>query len=78
MAAYEESGMLEIGGVISQLFYWELVTAQPEIIRFYRWARAHGYDPDSDLEQSFDAYAQATNRRSYIDERDPLQNGGGF
>ena len=48
LEAFSVSGMLEAGGVISRLFYWELVSGEPEIIRFYRWAYANGRDPDKD------------------------------
>lgn len=72
LAAYEESGMAAAGGVITELFYWELVTAEPEIVVFYRWARAHGYDADDDIAPAFAAYGEATGRPAYIRSRDPL------
>jgi predicted phosphodiesterase len=72
LAAYAETGMLAAGGVITQLFYWELVTAQPEIILFYRWAREHGLDPDSDVVNVFNAYAGASGRDQYVRALDPL------
>jgi len=75
LAAYAESGMMAAGGVISQLFYWELVTAQPEIIHFYQWARLNHYDPDADIRAAFDAYVAATGREQFVRELDPL--GGG-
>ena len=40
LEAFSTTGMLEAGGVITELFYWELVTAGPEIIRFYEWCVA--------------------------------------
>ncbi len=70
--AYATSGMLEMGGVITQLFYWELVTAEPELIYFYRWAWGNGYDPECATQSAFDAYAAATGRASYIRQHDPL------
>ncbi len=72
LAAYGSTGMAEAGGVITQLFYWEIVTAESEIILYYRWARANGYDPDQDLLGSFQAYCQQTGRDVYIRARDPL------
>lgn len=76
LAAYETSGMLEAGGVISRLFYWEVVTAEPEIIYFYRWGYKHGYDPDADIRRCLDAYIEATGRDQYVRARDPLINSG--
>jgi len=75
LAAYESSGMLAAGGVISRLFYWELVTAEPEIIYFYRWAYRHGRDPDADIRRCLDAYIEATGRDQYVRVRDPLFTG---
>ena len=66
--------MLVAGGIISQLFYWELVTAQAEIIFFYRWAHKHGYDPDGDGNDAFRAYQKATGRDQFVRQRDPLHN----
>ncbi len=62
LAAYEESGMLEAGGVMSQLFYWELVTSEPEIILFYRWAYGRNLNPDTAPSETFQAYLDATGR----------------
>lgn len=76
LSAYAESGMLEMGGVITRLFYWELVTAEPEIVFFYRWAWEHGYDPDSATQSAFDAYVAATGRVHYVRQRDPLNRAG--
>ncbi len=71
--AFGTSGMLEAGGVISQLFYWEVVTAEQEIVYFYRWASANGLDPDRDsIRQTFEQYVAATGRDQYVRERDPL------
>ncbi len=72
LAAYESSGMAACGGVMTQLFYWELVTAEPEIVHFYRWAYAHGLDPDEEMEPTFRAYVAATGRDAYARQRDPL------
>ncbi|MBX3012712.1 MAG: metallophosphoesterase family protein [Caldilineaceae bacterium] len=77
LQAYEQSGMMAIGGVITQLFYWELVTANPEIIFFYQWAWEHGYDPDNATQVAFDAYRAATGRDHYVRRRDPLYAKGG-
>lgn len=77
LEAYYTSGMLEAGGVYSTLFYWEVVTAEPEIIRFYRWAIANGLDPDrGPVRQVFDRYVTATGRDQYVCARDPLHRGG--
>lgn len=72
LAAYTTSGMLEMGGVITRLFYWEVVTAEAEIVFFYRWAWAHGYDPDCAAQTAFEAYVTATGRDQYVRARDPL------
>jgi len=72
LAAFSETGMLAAGGAITQLFYWELVTAQPEIILFYRWSREHGMDADADLGAVLRAYVAATGRDAYVRARDPL------
>ena len=72
LASYEESGMLEIGGVISQLFYWELVTAEAELIYFNQWARRTGHDPDAEIRGTFRAYIESTGRDQFVHERDPM------
>ena len=72
---YERSGMLAAGGVISQLFYWEIVTADLEIPYFFQWARERFSDPDARLREAFDAYIEATGRDRYVRSRDPLYNG---
>lgn len=74
LSAYEESGMMEIGGVISQLFYWELVTAEAELIYFHQWTRRTGHDPDADIRGSFQAYIDSTGRDQFVRDRDPLHN----
>lgn len=71
--AFVTTGMLEAGGVISQLFYWELVTAETELMFFYRWAAAHGLDPDRDsIRAVFEQYVAGSGREQYVRERDPL------
>lgn len=76
LEAFFSTGMLEAGGVISQLFYWELVTAETEIIRFYRWAFSVGLDPDqADVPATFARYVAETGRDRYVRERDPLHQG---
>lgn len=74
LEAFYTSGMLEAGGIISQLFYWEVCTAEPEIILFYRWSRENGCDPDSDPSRTFQSYMEATGRDQYVRNRDPLVN----
>ena len=74
LEAFSTEGLLEAGGVIAQLFYWELVTAEPEIINYFRWCWSNGHDPDAaDIRQSFAAYNEATGRNQYVEERDPLR-----
>jgi predicted phosphodiesterase len=70
--AYSTTGMLAAGGVITRLFYWELITAESEIVLFYRWARAHGYEADNDLAGTYSAYCQVTGREKYVEARNPL------
>ena len=72
LEAFETSGMMAAGGVVTKLFYWELVTAEAEIILFMEWARASGYDPDDDIDGAFSAYVEQTGRAQYICARDPL------
>lgn len=76
LEAYETSGMLAAGGVISTLFYWELVTAEREIPYFFRWARERYPDPKTSMREAFSAYVAATARDQYMRQRDPLFNGG--
>ena len=71
--AFATSGLTAAGGIISQLFYWELVTAEPEILHFFRWAQEHGHDTQHAFADSFQAYLAATARDQYIRERDPLR-----
>lgn len=73
LAAFHESGMLRAGGVISELFYWEVVTAEAEIVLFYRWAWETGHDPDGAIRTAFEDYIAATGRDQYVRDRDPLQ-----
>lgn len=78
LEAFFTSGMLEAGGVISELFYWEVVTAESEIIRFFRWGIANGLDPDrSPIRAVFEQYVAATGRDQYVRERDPLYSSRG-
>lgn len=77
LAAFAESGMLTAGGVITQLFYWEVVTAEPEIVLFYHWAWENGYDPDGAINGAFQAYLGATGREAYVRARDPLYQRNG-
>ena len=70
--AFFTEGLLE-AGVIAQLFYWELVTAEPEIISWFRWCWSNGQDPDGDIQRAFAAYKEATGRDRYVRERDPLR-----
>ncbi|HAJ38376.1 MAG TPA: hypothetical protein DCL15_22120 [Chloroflexi bacterium] len=73
LEAFSTSGMLAAGGVISTLFYWELVTAEPEIIYFYRWAYAQELDPDRDGFQAvFRRYVSESGRAEVIRQADPL------
>lgn len=73
LEAYRTSGMLEAGGVISQLFYWELVTARPEIPYFFNWRRSQNHAANLTLADAFIAYCEATGREAYIRQRDPLR-----
>lgn len=72
LEAFHTSDLLAMGGVVAQLFYWELVSAEPEIIHYYRWCRENGVDPDEEMRTSFAAYREATGRDQYIAGRDPL------
>ena len=74
LEAFSSEGLLEAGGAIARLFYWELVTAEPEIINFFRWCWSNDHDPDAeDIRHSFAAYSEATGRAQYVDQRDPLK-----
>lgn len=77
LAAYAESGMAAVGGVMSELFYWELVTAELEIVFFFRWAKQQGLDARTEMAAAFQAYVQATGRDHYVRARDPLYQQGG-
>ncbi|MCB0047613.1 MAG: metallophosphoesterase family protein [Caldilineaceae bacterium] len=76
LAAFADSGMLAAGGVISRLFYWEVVTALPEITSFYRWAYENDYNPDDSIRNAFAAYIAATGRDEYVHGLDPLVQRG--
>ena len=67
--------MLEVGGVVTQLFYWELVTAKAEIVKFMGWARENGWDTSADILGSFEAYCSETARDDFVRSRDPLSGG---
>ncbi len=73
LESYFTSGMLEQGGVISILFYWEIVTADREISLFFHWAEAHFDTKQTPLREMFNAYVQATARDQYILEHDPYK-----
>ncbi len=75
LEGYYASGMLAAGGVISELFYWELVTAEREISNFFQWRRANLPQGAFSIREEFEAYKRATGRESYIRERDPLLGG---
>jgi hypothetical protein len=72
LEAYSSSGMAEAGGVMTQLFYWEVVTAETEIVLFYRWAREHGLVADDDMAGAFSAYCRQSGRDAFVRARDPL------
>jgi len=74
LEAFSTSGLLEAGGPIAQIFYWELITAEPEIVDYYRWSHKNGYDADGEMQGAFDAYVAATARDAYVRARDPLHN----
>ncbi len=48
LKAYKDSGYLEVGGLSAQIFYEELETASPHLIRYDRWtirnSLKHGFD----------------------------------
>ena len=73
LEAYHASGMLAQGGVISELFYWELVTARWEIPYFFMWRREHLPQDGVSFEDAFRAYKEATGREAFVRERDPLR-----
>ncbi len=72
LEGFHTRGMLAQGGVISQLFYWELVTAEREIPYFFLWKQAHLPDDALSFTESFRAYQEATGRADYVRARDPL------
>ncbi len=71
LEGYITSGMLEAGGVMSELFYWELVTAEREIPYFFLWKRAHLPPDGLSFQEELDAYKAATGRDAYVRARDP-------
>ncbi|MBX3051684.1 MAG: metallophosphoesterase family protein [Caldilineaceae bacterium] len=74
LEAFQTSGLLDAGGPIATIFYWELVTAEPEIVDYYHWCQSNGYDADGDMQGAFEAYVAATGRDAYVRQRDPLHN----
>ncbi|MEZ4837401.1 MAG: metallophosphoesterase family protein [Caldilineaceae bacterium] len=69
--AFRTSGLLDMGGVVARLFYWELVTAEAEIIHYYHWCRDNGVDPDGNMPAALAQYQAATGRNHYVAQRDP-------
>ena len=77
LEAFRSQGLLQEGGPIAQLFYWELVTAEQEIVSYFRWSWSNGFNPDaSGLADSFAAYKAATGREELVRQRDPLKADG--
>jgi predicted phosphodiesterase len=73
LEAFSTSGMLAAGGAISTLFYWEVVTAESEIVYFYRWAYAQALDPDRDgFQATFHRYIRESGRAEVVRQADPL------
>lgn len=72
LESYHTSGMLEQGGVISQLFYWEIVTAEREIPMFFQWVKKYEYPDQFRMRDLFEAYIASTGRDQYVRQRDPL------
>lgn len=71
LRAFFESGYLDAGGPILELFYWEIVSAHQEILPFMEWARRHGFDPYADLQPALNAYKRETGREKVIAQMDP-------
>ena len=76
LEGYHTTGMMEAGGVISELFYWELVTAEREIPFFFLWKRSNLPPDVYSFREQFELYKRATGRDAYIRARDPLLIGG--
>lgn len=74
LEAFISRGMLEAGGVISELFYWELVTAEREIPYFFIWRRNNLSEDGLSFEEEFQAYKRATGRDAYVRAQDPLRS----
>lgn len=72
LESFYTSGMLEQGGVISLLFYWEIVTAEREIPMFFHWVKNHEMPGQFRMRDAFDAYIASTGRDQYVKQRDPL------
>ncbi len=71
LRAFFERGHLDAGGPILELFYWEIVSAQPEIISFMAWSRRHGFDPHAELQTALHTYKRKTGRAQVIADMDP-------
>ncbi len=71
LQAFFERGFLDAGGPILELFYWEIVSADQEILPFMAWARRHGFDSHVDLQTALQAYKQETRREKAIAAMDP-------
>lgn len=69
--AFHDRGYLEAGGPINEMFYWEILSAEPEISHFFAWARAQGFDPQRELDAAFDRYKRVTQRGRLMERLDP-------
>lgn len=72
LTAFSESGMAAAGGAMTELFYWQIVTARPEVVFFFRWAYEAGLDPNNAIDDVFRAYLAATGRGQLVHHQDPL------
>ncbi len=70
LRAYFDRGEFRTGGAIVELFYWEVVSAQPEIIEFFSWARRQGLN-SRDIDRNLALYKQHTGRDTAIEAIDP-------
>lgn len=70
LRAYFDRGEFQTGGAIVELFYWEVVSAKPEVIDFFAWARQHGLD-GRDIDRNLTLYKQHTARDAAIETMDP-------
>ncbi len=71
LRAFFDRGYLESGGPIMELFYWEIVTADQEIIPFFEWTRQRGLGPGAELGAALAAYKQHSGRDKAVAEMDP-------